>query len=470
MSRTTMIYEPQPSGVGLGRLEMSSLGVKTDFSTLVPYAKGGEDIEVLLRYPGALRQSQPFEANGFKVHSLMKKALALQEELQDMPVYSDSADVYTAFLSDHPMLISYAPEVIWLGRRTGMEAWKSNLEIVLPTLDLGLDETMVEEIIGLIDTETLRFAGNYGFWKFVIDKRIACIDRKGGTDKGERLVRVLLDWSIQNAVNSKAKWMAGLIPIIDMSTPGSVTLSHRVNLAYAHLIDARLDEGKTAPAYLYTIYLNSTMLPDDNWTSMLSTVVRNARLALASAEFDGLYLGIRNLEQVSMRKGRVNTLIKLIREINEIAESNCLPTWYGRLGPLGLAILDEGGTFSSFPLNSNIGDVFTNGGRGNKLDQFGKVFNPVVRERWDRQQVMAAIAGPDGGLPRLDSYWSINAPSGSELDNPVAYRVNFSKPYTLGAMNMLMNQWIDDIRSGEEYPGRAYLESAEPIYSSWGPR
>jgi len=215
--------------------------------------------------------------------------------------------------------------------------------------------------------------------------------------------------------------------------------------------------------------LNSTMFPD-KWTSLLSNVVNNAKLALNDAMYDGMHVSVRHLDLISLSTGRVDTLMMLMKELKKVANYFNVPVWWSRLGPPGFAALDEGASFASFPMNNNTGDVYAEGGSGNKVDQYGKIFNPVNRTRWTVTRVIASIHGPEGGMPPLSAYWDRPRPSEEELASPWNYRVNFSKPYTVAAINGLFDQWLENVRAGETSPGRSYLEYAEPTYTSWGPR
>ena len=459
MNRTVMLSDSQQS-TDLGKLLIPSLGVETDYSSLCPYVSGSEDFEVLLKHPGVMREHQPIEVNGFSTHKVLSKALSMKERLEGSGIYSPNRPPYEAISSDHPLIISYPPEVIWLGKENGVDAWGENIKRVLPRMDYGFNERQIRAFSTLVQSLVLNNPKTYGFWRAASSERF----------EGEAVTKILLDWSIDNTIGARGKWIAGLTPVIDASTPGSATLSHRINEACKALVDTRLEAGEEAPAYLYTINLNSSVIEADRWTEALSEIVRNARIAMEVPGYEGIYVSIRGLDMISTNNGRVNTLMRLMEELNSIARSAKLPTWWSRLGCVGLAALDLGTSFSSFTVNCNNGDVFHGGGPTDRKYRFGRIFNHVTRERWDVTQVMSSRGGPDSGLPPLNEYWSMNYPTQEMLQRDRMYRVDFSKPYNIAAMNHLMDDWLNNIRQGEVTPGREFLQNIEAPYSSWGIR
>ena len=471
MRRTVMLYIPQPGQVCLGELKIPSLNVETEIGNIAPYVKGREGIETLLRYPEILRERQPIECNGFKSADIKLRALSLQEDVSSNPLYKGYSDPFNALVSKHPLLVSYPSDAVWLGYEEAVKAWTSSLARVVPNIGMTIDQSKMPEIIDNIVKLIIANRKNYGFWRSILDVKIG---NSPGKDDGYKLVQLLIQWSIQNAVDAKAKWLAGLTPIIDIATPGSSLLSHRFNEAYAAIIQDRLNQNMPTPAFLYTINLNSTLFTEETWNSMLRNVVANARLMLESSEYEkgveGVYVSIRNLDLISISSGRVNTLRKLMKELNDLCSEYRVPIWYSRLGAVSFAALDDGASVVSFMANTNTGDVFSKGGGGKKDDRFGKIFNPITRSRWKITEVRAALEGPDKGLPKLDRFWFKNCPSKDELASEKKYRIRFSCPYTIAAMNIQLEQWRGNISQGETNPGSNYLEGGEGLYQSWNSR
>ncbi len=462
MKRTIMVSELEHPTADMGRLQIPDIGVNVGYSGLPPYVKGQEDFEVILKYPEILRDKQPMEVNGFKTYSILKRSLSLQEELQGEEIYDTKQTPYETIASKHPIVVSFPSEVFWLNREGGIDALEKGLKQILPHTDFGFTQKQIRGIWNRFKEHAKNSYKKYHFWRAIIRDKF----------DGESLSKILMEWTIQNTMDARGKWLSGITPIIDSNTKGSVTYSHRINEAYGSLIKGRIDQGLESPALLYTLNLNSTVIDADEWTPMLEEMVRNTRLAFSEDKdyYEGIFVSVRGLELISKSHGRVNTLIKLMTKLNDIARSEIVPIWWSRLGPAGLAAIDMGSTYSSFPINMSMTDVFLTGGPIDKKYQYGRVFHPTMRARWYKDQVVKAKNGPDGGLPELKHYWNKNCPTALDLDTPPAYRINFSKPYNIAAMNNIVDNWENNIKDGETSPGREFLQSFEPPYDSWGIR
>jgi len=462
MNRTIMISELEHPSAEIGKLKIPDLGVDIDFSGLPPYVGGREDFEVILRYPEILKNRQPLEVNGFRTHTILRRALSLQEELQGEGIYGTKQTPYETIAMKHPIVISFPSEVIWLNRMDGVDCIKKNMRQVLPHTDFGFNQKQIDYIGKKFEEHIRNSQQKYYFWRAIVRDKL----------DGETMSKIMMEWTIQNAIDAKGKWLAGITPLIDAKTRGSVTYSHRINRAYGSLIQGRIDQGIESPALLYTLNLNSTIIDADSWTPILEEIVRNTRLAFTEDReyYEGIFISVRGLEIISRSHGRVNTLMKLMLKINEIAKSEIVPVWWSRLGPAGFAAIDMGTTFCSFPINMRMGDVFIDGGPTEEKYKYGRIYNPTMRARWYKDQVIKSKSSPDKGMPKLKKYWSKNYPTSSDLDSPSRYRINFSKPYNVAAINNLFDQWEDNIKNGETNPGMEYLQSFEPPYDSWGLR
>ena len=454
MKRTIMVQEEKHQDVSLGELKIPQLNVDIKYSSLVPYAKGREDLEVLLRYPNVLRDKQPIEINGFNSHVMLRRAVALREELQEK---NKKFYTYEDLSTKHPIIVSYPPEVIWLAGDKGLRAWKKNFKQILPKTELGFEAEQIDLIIEKIITHVRLKPQTYHFWRAIINEKV----------EKESLSKIIMEWAIQNTINSRGKWISPLTPLIDQSTLGSINLSHRVNLAYSYLIDDKQDEGIKTPAPLYSIQLNSSIIHSDDWTDTLDQIVKNTRLALSEDKFDGIFLYIRGFKRISQTNGRVHTLMKLMTELNKIGKDTTLPTWYSRFGIAGLRALDCGCSFTSFPINISHEDAYVDGFPGEEMHKYGKVINLTKREKWNKDQVIKSKSGPDGGLPHLENYWIKNAPSIKEEESHFQWRIHFTKPYNIAAFSNLTDQWIKDIKAGETNPGKEFLKSFEAPYNNW---
>ena len=457
MKKTIMIQEKKDQNINIGEIKIPELNVDIKYSSLAPYAKGREDIEVLLRYPNVLRDQQPIEINGFNTHTMLRRAISLQGDLQDES--KDGEYMSFEILSNkHPIIVSYPPEVIWLAPKKGINAWKNNLKRALPNSGFGFETETIEKIIEKLTAHAKLKPQTYHFWRAIINEKI----------EKESLSNILIEWAIQNTIDVRGKWIAPLTPMIDHTTKGSINLSHRINLAYSYLINDKQNEGIKTPAPLYTIQLNSSMIKPDDWSQSLEEIIKNARLAMTEDKFDGIFLFVRGFKRISTTNGRVNTLIKLVTELNQIGKDSALPTWYSRFGMAGLRALDLGGPFSSFPINISHEDAFVDGFPGEEKYKYGKVLNPILREKWDKDQVLKSMDGPDSGLPHQEKYWSKNSPTMKEEGSPFQWRIHFTKPYNIATFSNLTDDWIKNIKGGEKDPGKEFLKSFEAPFNNWG--
>ncbi|RLI81068.1 hypothetical protein DRP04_06930 [Archaeoglobales archaeon] len=429
---------------------------KLQFGTgyLVPYIRGAEDIEVALFNPDVFVDGQPVEICGFAAASILNKAIVLEERLKE----DQYALTFLDFTHNHPMLMSFPPEVIWTGRERGLNHWEKSLRRFIQFSSPGFSEKEIDQLCGCIINAAAQYKMTYGFWSYIVNNSF----------KGERLSKLLMEWVITTATKMRCKYLSGLNPIINAKTPGSVVLNHRVNLAYAALVRDMEDAGLETPQYFYTIQLHSNMVQPDDWTNLLSEVVGYCRSALETTDmFSGIHIMVRNLENISKVVGRVRTMLKLFEELNRIGYEYKLPVWWSNFGLIGLAVLDEGGDFASFTPNMAIKDIITEAGPVEKDHQFGKVLNIHAKELWERKQTRKS-RNRGYNLPKLNHFNTRNIPDDLELESPPLYRRMFSKPYNIAAMNELSLMWRENIENGEIRPGRHYLRDFSPPFNVWG--
>jgi len=420
---------------------------------LVPYLSGSEDVETILFNPGIIPENIPVELCGVKSATILARITALEERLQT----DEYGLTYLQFTQRNPILMSFPPEIVWLGRKQGLDYWRRSLERFLP-LSTGIDKKDTKKVIELFITAAEKTRENYEFWKVIL----------ASTCNKEKLSKILIEWSVSMASKMRSKYMSGFNPLIDYKTPGSIVLNHRMNLAFATIVDEMTDVGLEAPIFFYTIPLNSTMIKADHWTSELNEIVRNCRSALDTTDlFGGVHITIRNLELISKDPGRVRVVFRLFEELSKIGDDYKLPLWYSRSGLIGLAALDEGADFASFTPNMSLGDVIIEPGPIEKDKQFGKIIHIDKKELWDKNQVEKALK-MKYNLPTLKRVQIRNQPDSIELGTPQYYRKLFSKPYNIAAMTELSLRWREDIHKGEIRPGRHYLQDFSPPFNIWG--
>ena len=438
------------------KINRISLGEITDITTkesliplnrLVPFAAKSEDFEVILRNTRLLPAKHPIEMNGFNSHLNMKKAVSVGGEMKN------SESFYLNFTRDHPILLSFPSEVIWLGSEDGIKGFKDSFKWTAKRSDLGIDPQSIDNYSDALGDAITKNIKKYGFWTNI-------------TDNNQQLSRILLESSLNMAILTRSTFLAGITPLLTKNSSKVGILSHRVNLAYGAMITDYEDIGERCPKYLYTINLDSSLIQKDNNSDELKDISLRARVSLETNQFDGIFVSIRGLKYISESEGKVNTLKKVIEHFCEISSDEKLPIWLSHTGLISLALFELGVNFGSYTLNNKIDDIYPAGFRPNAprdpVATCGKVLDPDSCRILDYNQVIRLR----DGLPVLDGV--PNRPN--ELMSNVVYRKSFAKPYTIAAMNHLNKNWIENVSNGETSPGAEYLSRfKEPSYiSNWG--
>lgn len=410
---------------------------------LSPYIAKSEDMKVILQNDQLLMDNQPLEFNGFHTKQLLNTARNFElKSLKSFTPYSD-------LTNSHPSIMSFPSEVFWLAIPDGLKKFKENMTWVLQRDKIGFDKSKADKIadyyVDLINSN----AKKYSFWGLVTQKY-----------ESETLSKLLIESTIELALQSKMKFLAGLTPIINSNTLNSISISHKMNLAYGNIIDDMLDRGDNAPKYFYTIALNSSMISNDNYTDGLKTIVENTRQAMQYDLFDGIHVSLRGLSRISDYSGRVNTLSKFITELNNVANDELLPIWWSRFGLIGLTTLDSGASYSSYTLNMNLNDIYSRGFGGKQKEKqlYGKVLIPQIRKLLDANQ----ISKLGDKLPKIDGVSC--KPIDSENEKATPYRINFGKPSNIAAMRWINEKWLKDIKNGEINPGKEYIKTYFPQF------
>lgn len=440
------------NNIHLGTLTDSlSHEVITPLNRLVPYAAASEDFEVLLKNEKLLGEKLPIEMNGFNSHLNMKKAVKIGGESG----HSDS--FYTDFTIKHPVLMSFPSEVIWLGVDKGVDRFKDSFDWTAKRSDLGIDPNNIGTYSDAYKSIINRNTESYGFWKEITDR-----------DQDSQMARVLLESTLNMAILTRATFLAGLTPLITKHSTTVSVLSQRFNLAYGAMIGDYEDVGEKCPKYLYTINIDSSVIPKDQYTDELKDIASRAKVSLETGQFDGIFVSIRGLKNISSSEGRVNSLKKFCEVLCEISQEERLPIWFSRTGLISLAMFEIGGSYGSFQLNNHIDDIYLGGfkpkGPIDPKQKYGTVLDPDSNRILTYRQVI----GQPHGLTPLNGI--SNRPSEIDMSSDVKYRKNFSRPRNIAAMVHLNDKWLADVQNGETSPGCEYLSRfTEPnYYCNWG--
>lgn len=434
--------------VALGEVTDTKSKESIPLNCLVPFAAASEDFEIILKNNQLLPNNLPIEMNGFNSHLNMKKAVSIGGEKGNTEAF------YINFTQNHPILLSFPSEVIWLGPDKGIDRLTDSFKWTARRSDLGIEPQSIENYSAALREAITKNTKTYGFWTSI-------------TAEDRKLSRILLESTLNMATLTRSTFLSGITPLLTKSSTKSGILSQRFNLAYGAMITDYEDIGEKCPKYLYTINLDSSIIPKDNYSDDLKDIPARARATLETNQFDGIFVSIRGLKYLSDSEGRVNTLKKLYENLCDVSADEKLPIWFSRTGVISLALFELGASYGSYKLNNTVDDIYLTGFKQNvkTIDPkitCGKVLDPDSCRILDYNQVFRL----KDGLPRLDDV--PNRPN--DYMSNIVYRKTFAKPYTIAAMNHLNKKWIENINSGETTPGAEYLARfTEPNYiGNWG--
>ncbi|WP_135610139.1 hypothetical protein [Methanococcoides sp. AM1] len=454
MRTTETIIEKIVGDAQLGELvDINNSIEPVSLNRLVPYIAGTEDIEIILKNQD-LVAGKPLEMNGYRTKQLLAKANKVELDS------GRDETSYVSLVNNSPTLISFPSEVTWLAADEGVQKFKESIEWILQKDNIGFDHKKAVALSSYLGDSVERSYQKYSFWTDLANN---C--------EGEHLFRLLINASIDLSLQAKAKFLSGILPVMNKKYPSSIGLSHNVNLGYGSIISDREDEGETVPGCLYTINLNTSMIGRNDFSDELKKIVSLSKEAMDYNWFDGIYLSVRDLERISGNDAQVATLSKLITELSHVAQDEHLPLWLSRFGLIGLPAFDMGASFASYTPNLALRDIFKNGGGGNSKNRVmhGKALNIDARRLWDANEINK-LQSHKQSLPALASIRNTASSEELEPSKARAYRTRFSKPYNIASMNELSDKWNENVRKGEINPGKEYIKtfSSPSFYGTWG--
>jgi hypothetical protein len=458
MKTNTIVIEKKVEKAKLGLLlDVNKSISPIPLSQLVPYLGSAEDIEIIMNDPKCLYKNQMIEINGYAVKQILDKAIKVESSILE------SDHKYVNILKDHQAMIAFPPEVIWLGNNSkALDELEKNLLHGLQTVNIKLDKAQAEVTAKEIRERIERSQQKYEFWKELEDRV-----------KSNNLSRTLMNWSIELALSAKIKQMSGITPVIDNNTDSSVTYSNKINSDYVKLLNERASIGLDPIKYYYTVVLNASMFPADDYhkNSNLVQVVRHIREAINTQQYDGIHFTIRSLGDITKNSGRIRTVEKFVSELDAVSSDAGLPLWCSRCGVLGLPMMDLGVEFNSYSLSTNPGDTYVifarkkadkNAENRKKTTTHGKVLHLETLELLDYKQVcnLPLNLNDVGGMPRK--------PINGLEDNQNDWRKIHTKPMNIRVMNELNRQWIEYIKNGDPRHGMQYIGGSKSKFNNWG--
>jgi len=456
MSKRSLVLVSKTVGKAtLGEWVNPLIDFSAPIGQMVPFCKGGESTEVILRRVDLLHPGQPIEYSGYSMEAILNRALNVRSDV----LYRDSIDP-SAELMSHPGVVSYPPEVFWLANQKGINAFKKSLIHNLhkaPGLGLSQDDSKV--IAEKIEVFARKSVGDYSFWEYLQDEY-----------NGEKYGSILIDFQAYTASRLRCKVLAGLVPIIDYRHPRSISLMNGFNEANAIEMDILKTDGIPTPDfYFYTVNMNSSMFGDSHFSSELDNTVKTASSALRTNKelYDGLHLSIRGLDRISSGVGRVDVVNTFVEQLASVCSSLRIPFWFSRTGFPGLSFLDRGVNFCSCLLNLSLRDAYEHGGGAiNPENVFGKAYHPNEQRRFAKREVKKWVDAR-GSMPEIrGNRFTVGK---AQWENSTRYRVDFAKPYNLANLCDLSKKWQNHVANGDEQPGQAYLTRChEPDFTAWG--
>lgn len=455
MSKRSSVMVTQTVGKAtLGEWTNPLIDYATPIGQMVPFCKGRESIEVILRHINELNLGQPVEYSGYSMESILHRARVVRNDM----LYLDFPDPFSE-LSSHSGIVSYSPEVIWLGREKGINAFKRSLiDNLHKAPGLGFSATDSKSIAEEIGKFAKASAGNYSFWGHMSDEY-----------NGEKYGSILIEFQCYTASRLRCKALAGLVPIIDQRHPRSINIVNSFNEATAIELESLKNDGIPVPDfYFYTVNLNSSMFRDSNFNSELETTIKTVNSALKTNGelYDGLHLSIRGLDRIACDPGRVDVVYRFVEQLRQTCSSLRMPFWFSRVGIPGLSFLDNGVNFCSSLLNMSLRDPYEVGGGAIDSDNiFGKTYHPIEQRRMTVREVEKCMKSK--GMPEIRG--TKFSSSKIDLKNSTRYRVNFAKPYNLANICDLSERWQNYVANGDEAPGQSYLARCrEKDFTAWG--
>jgi len=450
-----VVVEKTVNKAQLGTWISHRYDLQSTVSCLGPYIKSDEDILAVLNNYSLLDPDQPVELCGISLDRILDRAASMEISMEPESKVID----YSEFAKTRPIVVTFPSETIRLARDHAVSRFGASFEEIMRTVHHDWEDDRLKALSTKMQGLIKSTRKTYNFWKEITRHQ----------EDGIVYSRHLIDWTIASAQRARAKYMAGLTPMVDCRAPGSLSLSDKFNRVHLHVL-RESSRSSVTPHYLYTINLSSTSIRRKSH-DFLKKVLRTTRFEMETREFDGIYLAVRKLGPIYNDPARVATTVKFVGDLAEIAKDFRLPLCWSRANLAGLRGLDQGVTTSTFSLNLNVDDMFLDGGpSGEDAEEyhFGYVMNPWTGEDLKRENVKTSIAGPAMGMPEIGGV--PNSPTQEQLDHNYLYRTGFSKPYNLRVMTLLSKKWQEEIRADEKEPGASYLGNLnkKSKWKNWG--
>lgn len=447
-TRSVLTVEKQVNSASIGWWVNPLTGYSTPMGQLAPICKGREDVEVLMRNESRMNRGQPVEYSGWSLGSTLSRAMKVDNEV----LYENGYSPFSLLSNHHPSLMSYPPEVLWLGNEKAINAFTKAIAQELPRAGMGYSREGALRLSQEIASMAMRSTQSMSFWNEIENEF-----------DGETYARALIGFQVYSASRLRAKALAGMVPLIKPEYTSSLERTDTLNkLTAAETIAAR-EEGFPAPDfYFYAMNLDSSVFctPNSRREYMRAAAVRDDTLRMANAAlqkntelYDGLHVRIRGIDGISSSVQRRAIINQYVDDLVRICARLKVPLWMSNTGLPGLSFLDRGVTYCSCQMGMNTYDIYrSGGGTGDPDDTYGKTYHPSKQKRLFKRDVEREAK--NSGLPMVRGLGELRP---EWLVSAGAFRTNFAKPYNLATICELSEQWQRYTRDGEDSPGCEYL-------------
>jgi len=425
----------------------------------IPEIKSEEDIEVLLKYSQALNYHSPILVPASK---WMKQ---IETPRFSNPDFSTNRINIIQLVKEHPILFYEPPELFRyaMGKQLLSYALSGNKSL-LTKFKKGLmsgDEIQSLELVPRFFKPFLERQMNLVY----NDLNISPI-----AEREKDQFRVERGWLHPIVAESYSEHMTSIVvdalkmpnsaiipPVPPLLKSCEYTYLQRTLSAnkLTNLLCEELSDGRTKNLSSYFhLYLDSTLLQEGTGNN-ISTIIKLLDDGLDNGNYCGVALTFTSYETMGSQ-GKSRKIETLINEIVNISHSHRLPVILPRSGWYGLYHTDQ--DIQGFGGLLNGKEKYQRGGGvKNRDDIFGKTPLIDYGVELTRREVISFI-NQHGEFPRVEGL--PRKPDIGFIDDPLRYRINFSK-----AMRLVHAEEAKRVRDarikGVQNPAQRYFERIE---------
>jgi len=261
----------------------------------------------------------------------------------------------------------------------------------------------------------------------------------------------------------KGDLFAPPVAVINKKIASSVDLQLKINLAVSSRWEQICGRRHREIGLLYSFHLAPNAL--DEPTILREAVLgMNEILLKEDLRFWGVHLHFTDIRHVTRKPHRIDTAKSLVREVSQITRKYNGFTIISDAGPVGIAFLDLGASYSSYSPAMTPRKIYDKM-RFSEEGRFGKVLGLWRYNLHGREDVRRRGDTMDetGFFPNVVPLTAQGEKSWR------AYRVQFGKPYNISVMekiNMLRSTEL--IKNKNPNPGQTHIgRSSDQLITPW---